>query len=451
MVTTKLKNKIKNYCYFKTKLLFLRVRNITPPLILSELPQAICNEGQKKNLCVLISCLLYSSSIFTDSLEQANKLLNTGNLYVLNHDFESAVSTYKKIISLYPRSAVAHYNLGYALNELTEYQAAAQAFEQACSTQPTAHNYVAWATALLATGDYEKGWKLYEHRWDLDDKKNVKMPCPRWDGVVSLKQKKIILLSEGALGDCIQFIRYAESIKKMDAYVIVLVPPALVTLASLCPFIDQIISSSDHMPAADYYTSLMSLPALLSTTQKNVPATIPYLNVDIPLFNYWHEMLSGEKRFKVGICWQADPSNDANRPPMARRSIAPKIFKPLSRLPQIALYSLHQNQQSPDFMHNFGPTIDTTHGRFMDTAAIICNLDLVITVDTSIAHLAGALGVPTWLILPYKSDWRWMTDCTHTPWYPTMYIFRASKNESWQTIIETIADTLSFSLTSHQG
>lgn len=395
--------------------------------------------------------MLFTTTVHTDQLSQANELLNTGNLYALKYDFNAAVETYKKILTLFPRSAVAHYNLGYALNELTEYKTAADAFEQACTIQPTPHHYLAYATALLALGDYAQGWQLFEHRWDLPDKKNIPFSCPRWDGITSLNQKKILLLSEGALGDCIQFIRYAQPIKKQGAHVIVLVPPALVNLCTLCPFIDEIVSSGSPMPAADYYTSLMSLPALLRTTKTTIPNTIPYLTVDQPLYDYWKSILASDPLFKVGVCWQADQTNDANRPPRARRSIPVDAFKPLSQLPQTSLYSLQHNEPAPAYMHDFGSSIDTIHGRFMDSAAIICNLDLVITVDTAIAHLAGALGVPTWLILPYKADWRWMTDTDLTPWYPTMYIFRAGNNESWQSLIATITDTLSLSLTSHQG
>lgn len=381
----------------------------------------------------------------------ANELLNTGNLHVLNYNFDGAVAIYKKILTLFPDSPAVHYNLGYALNELTRYQEAAESFEHACALQPTPGNYLALATALLALGDYKRGWHLFEHRWELPDKKNISLPYPRWNGTDSLNQKKILLLNEGALGDCIQFLRYTELIKRQGAYVIVLVPRELSSLCKLCPFIDEIVTSGTSIPSADYYTSLMSLPALLGTTRTTIPTTIPYLTIDQPLFEHWKYKLDQDKRFKVGICWQADRANDANRPPAAQRSIPADIFAPLHILPQISLYSLQHNQPAPPFMHDFGPSLDTVHGRFMDTAAIICNLGLVITVDTAIAHLAGALGTPTWLILPYKADWRWMSDIDNSPWYPTMRIFRASRNQSWDSLLKTIADTLSLSLTNYEG
>lgn len=408
---------------------------------------------QLKKILFLLNIVVFNTitAQLNDQLSYANELLNQGNTYSLNHDFESAIATYKKILSLYPHSSAVHYNLGYAFNELTEYQSAVQSFEKACALQPTPHNYLALSTALLAHGDWEKGWRMYEHRWNLPDKKNLSLSCPRWDGQSSLQGKKILLLSEGALGDCIQFIRFTQQIKEKGAYVIVLVPQSVKKICSLCPFVDEIISSENSLPSTDYYTSLMSLPAELGITRYNSAPTIPYLNIDIPLFNYWQKSLGAPTSFKIGVCWQADPSNDANRPPPARRSIEVEIFKSLSRIPQARLYSLQYGQSTPSFMYDLGPSLDTDHGRFMDTAAVICNMDLVITVDTAIAHLAGALGVSTWLILPYKADWRWMNNCTESPYYPTMYIFRACKNEHWQSVLETIADTLSLSLTSHQG
>jgi hypothetical protein len=399
-------------------------------------------------LSLQIFCLSFAD---TTDLAKANALLNTGNSYAINHDYPSAIQVYKKILNIFPDSPSLHYNIGYALNELTNYHEAATYFKTACSIKPDPQYYLGWATALLALGDYEQGWKLYEHRWQLPDKKNVRLPSTKWDGISSLKGKNILLINEGALGDCLQFIRYAEPIKKKGAYVTVLIPPALVNICACCPFIDQIITSISQVESIDYWTSLMSLPALLETTEQTIPQNIPYITLDPALVHYWKNSFEPNGLIKVGICWQADTANDANRPPLAKRSISPEDFYPLSCLPQVVLYSLQYAQETPFFIQNFGNSIDTIHGRFMDTAAIMCNLDLVITVDTAIAHLSGALGIPTWLLLPFKADWRWMTQRQESPWYPTMRIFRVSKNESWTTLLKTVADTLSLSLTNHQG
>jgi len=381
-----------------------------------------------------------------NSLEQANALLNKGNEYAYHHDFENAITIYTQLAAMYPDSSVIQYNLGYALNELTLYQESADALKKACALKPTPDHYVAYATAQIALGNYTDGWQSYEYRWQLPDKKNISMPCPRWDGSTPLKDKRILLLSEGALGDCIQFIRYAQVIKQRGAYVVVQVPSALKLVCSMCPYIDEVVTPNCPLPKIDYYTSLMSLPALLGTTRTTVPVNIPYLGIDQTLIDYWQPHFLQGNTLKIGVCWQADPANDLNRPPMARRSILPDTFAPFAKLPETTLYSLQHDQNAPSFMHTFGEPLDTTHGRFMDTMAIMYHLDLIITVDTAIAHLAGALGIATWLILPFKADWRWMEQCNTSPWYPSMTLFRASKNESWESLLSSMADTLSLTI-----
>ena len=226
---------------------------------------------------VYINLLLINAAWATSSLEYANSLLNKGNEYAYRYDFANAIKIYNQLAAIYPESSVVQYNLGYALHELTLYQDAEKAFKTACALNPTPHNYVAYATCQLALGNYAEGWQNYEHRWALPDKKNIAIACPRWDGKASLKNKKILLLSEGALGDCIQFIRYAEIIKNLDAQVIVQVPTALKLVASMCPYIDHIITPGMPLPTVDFYTSLMSLPALLSTIKSTIPKQIPYL------------------------------------------------------------------------------------------------------------------------------------------------------------------------------
>ncbi|MDR3550792.1 MAG: tetratricopeptide repeat protein [Candidatus Babeliales bacterium] len=373
-----------------------------------------------------------------------NSLLTIGNNYYNHAHMEKAAKVFEKLVTLFPTSPAVQFNLGYTLIELTQYRRAQECFKIACSLKPETPEFcVALATALLATGDYQQGWPLYEYRWQLPDKKAVVMNAPRWDGISSLHGKRMLLLSEGALGDCIQFVRYAHILKQQGAYIILKTLSPLRQLLNLCPYIDEIITHNESTIAVDYYTSLMSLPALLHATIETVPSTIPYIFANTSLHNEWHTKLNHDKKIKVGICWQADTANDANRPPRAQRTISAQAFAPLAQIDPITLYSLQHGQIAPSFMHDFGPELDTTHGRFMDTAAIISNLDLVISVDTSIAHLAGALGIATWLLLPYKADWRWLDAGDTCPWYPNMRIFRQRYDEGWQTVIDRIKQELS--------
>lgn len=377
--------------------------------------------------------------------ESGNILLSLGNMLYCTGDIATSSEIFKKLHEFFPQSATVAYNYAQSLHELTCYRQASELLEHALSIQPDAldvQNLL--AVCYLALGEYEEGWKLYESRWGKPDKKAFKMPCPRWDGVGSLKGKKIALLNEGALGDCIQFVRHAQLIKQMDAYVIVQVPPALQKLLSNCPFIDKVITQSDSFGSIDYYASLMSLPALCGTTIRSVPANIPYIFSDATLINHWQPFFLQTTTFNVGICWAADIENDANRPPLAKRSIPPELFETLAHIPNISLYNLQKSDITPGFMHNFGADLDTKHGRFMDTAAIISHLDLIISVDTAIAHLSGAVGKPTWLILPYKADWRWMENSVPTsPWYPSMKIFRKKMHEDWSAVIDSIKIELS--------
>jgi len=431
-----------------------------------------------------------------------NNLLLLGNTFYTNYQLEKAANVFEKLTALFPTSASVHFNLGFTLNELTRYHQAQDCFKKACVLKPDAADFqVALATALLATGDYETGWQLYEKRWELPDKKTMIMNAPQWDGIASLRNKTMLLLSEGALGDCIQFVRYAQVLKSHGATIILKTLKPLHLLLSNCPYIDSIIIDG-ATPTYDYYTSLMSLPALLHTSlrlstssdlatlrkssglkansgvypeqgewdRQAIPTNIPYIFPDNELKKSWHNILNKDQHFNIGICWQADAANDANRPPLARRSIPAELFAPLADLPGIKLYSLQHGQTAPSFMHDFGPDLDKTNGRFMDTSAIISNLDLVISVDTSIAHLASALGTTTWVILPYKADWRWLHEgdahsttptghaqddneknllknkidyATQSPWYPGMKLVRKKQNESWHEVIEHIAQTLS--------
>ena len=398
-------------------------------------------------ISILITCGALKSipSDSSTTLELGNSLLSLGNTYYKAGKFEQALNAYQNILKLFQHSSAVYYNIGFTLVELTRYHEAIEAFRKSLALKPDSlDTRLSLATALLAVGNYEEGWPEYEWRWERPEKKSLPMPCPRWSGQ-PIDGKTILLFSEGAYGDCFQFIRYAQEVKKLGATVILQAAQELKPLLSRCPYLDQIISKGETLPHLDYYTSLLSLPSIFKTTITTVPTTIPYLYADPDLVEEWRKSFTQEKKLKIGLCWQADLTNDANRPLLARRSIPLELFEQLAQLPNITLYSLQKGAHSSfeaSFLHPFGSELDTDHGRFMDTAALIQNLDLVITVDTSIAHLAGALGKPTWVILPFKADWRWMTNQDDTPWYPSMKLFRKEKEAGWELVIEKIGNEL---------
>lgn len=371
-----------------------------------------------------------------------NQLFYAANEFANAHNFESAAALYRTATEIMPSSWTIYSNMGYALGELARYADAAQAYEHALrlnESSPELHR--AYATVLLALGDFKRGWQEYEWRWESADRKSFRLPCPAWDGQEPLQGKTIVLVQEGALGDCLQFVRYAKRIKESGARVIVHVHPALRPLLQQCPYLDGISITTEPIISADFWASLMSLPALLCHEIAHEYAPIPYLFSAPALVHHWNKKLPGTG-MRVGVCWQADLSNDANRPPLAQRSFAPTLFEPLSKIADIHLISLlKKSSEIPAYIHTFDD-VDTEHGAFMDTAAIMSNLHLVISVDTSVAHLAGALGIPTWLIVPFKADWRWGTTNTDSPWYPTMRLFRRTRSETWDQLIARITQEI---------
>lgn len=376
------------------------------------------------------------------TIGDTQSIFEHGNRAFYEHDFERALHHFEYLLTYAPYSNALYYNIGKTLVELTEYEKAIQAFKKAHEYKPTCiETQCALATALLALGDYEQGWKYYEARWLRPERSSLPFQFPGWDGKKSLDNKTILLLNEGALGDCFQFIRYAHALKKLyHCTVHVHVPRLLHSVLSRCSYIDGFIDNPFQQYRANYYTSLMSLPALLHTTLETVPCDIPYISPCPKQLEQWQNKVD-PSLFNIGVCWYADRENDANRPPLAQRSFAPEFFAPLVQLPKIRLYSLHTTSSGTPFIHTF-ESLDAHHGNFMDTAALMHHMDLVICVDTSIAHLAGAMGIKTWLILPFKSDWRWLKNGTQTPWYPTMTLYRAAKNESFASVVQRIKKDL---------
>jgi len=203
------------------------------------------------------------------------------------------------------------------------------------------------------------------------------------------------------------------------------------------------------MPEHHASATLMSLPAIFHDNEQTLPQNIPYLHADKQLAQQWHTYLSSDTQFKVGICWQADVHNDVSRLPIARRGCELKYFVPLQNISHISLYSLQKYDgleelatMPTDFPLHLFDDLDEKAGPFMDTAAIIENLDLIITVDTAVAHLAGALGKKVWLLLPYSTDWRWIVDRTDTPWYPTMKIFKQKTPFDWESVMKEVVTEL---------
>jgi hypothetical protein len=359
---------------------------------------------------------------------------------------EEAESSYHRVLELAPEYVNAHNNLGHALYEQGRYDEAGACFRRALELNPNhaeAHGNL--SHLLLLKGDFEPGWREYEWRWKSRDLRPREFEQPRWDGG-PLAGKTILLHAEQGLGDTIQFVRYATVVKSMGAEVLMECPLPLKSLLTSCSGIDRLIGFGEALPAFDVHAPLLSLPGIFKTTLETIPAKVSYLGADQSLVDSWRVKLAGVRGFRIGINWRGRVGVGS----FVLRDVPLSCFAGLADLPGVRLISLQQGPGRQELegadervpIMDLGANIDQEHGAFMDTAAIMSNLDLVITSDTSIPHLAGALGVPVWLALPFVPDWRWQLMREDSPWYPTMRLFRQKRARDWEWVFEEMMAVL---------
>jgi len=341
-------------------------------------------------------------------------ITNVGNTYACEGALIEAEEYLLRALRLDPRSAEAHYSL---------------------------------ALVQLLQGDFERGWVEYEWRWQARGVRRIKpnFHQPLWDGS-DLTGRTILLHAEGGLGDTVQFIRYAALVKQRGARVVVDSQPALVALLGRCSGIDEVIPRGSVLPDFDVHAPLMSLPFIFGTRLATIPAAASYLSVDPELVERWRAEVAGLPGLKIGIGWQGSPQHYQDRV----RSFPLACYEPLARLAGVHLISLQKHagrEQIPEFAARFpindlGDRLDEASGAYLDTPAAMQSLDLVITPDSSLAHMAGALGVPVWLALPHVPEWRWLLDRDDSPWYPTMRLFRQTRPGDWQGVFQRMAAEL---------
>jgi Flp pilus assembly protein TadD len=401
---------------------------------------ALTEAGQLGDLGEAVILLKQATRLRPDDVTAHN---NLGLALADLGRFAEAEASYEQALRIAPAHAQAHANLGSAYKEQGWLDEAAACYEQALRLDPDSAS-THWNLSLtwLQMGDYERGWREYEWRWKRKGAAMRPFRQPLWDGS-PLDGCTILLHSEQGLGDTIQFVRYAALVKQHGGRVVLECPSILLPLFASVPGVDQLVAEGTELPKFDVHAPLMSLPRLLGTTLTTVPADIPYLSPDPALVETWHQRLATTDGIKVGICWQGNPNHKWDR----HRSVPLAQFAPLAALPGVRLISLqkaHGIDQLPASrlpITEFGDDLDRS-GAFMDTAALIRNLDLVITTDTAIAHLAGALGAPVWLLLSSIVDWRWLLKREDTPWYPTMRVFRQHTLGDWDSVFARIAAEL---------
>jgi hypothetical protein len=298
------------------------------------------------------------------------------------------------------------------------------------------------ATHRMRHGDLAGGLAEYEWRWKCSTFSDRGFAQPRWDGS-PLGGRTILLYAEQGLGDTLHFVRYALWAKARGGQVVVECQEPLSKLLAACPFVDRLIALGTPLPGFDTHAPLMSLPGILKLSAADLWRG-PYLSADPRLVDKWRAILGSPAGFRVGICWQGNPEHMFN----SQRSFPLAQLMPIASLPAVRLISLQKGAPRDELaaagfeVIDLGPAFDEDAGAFMDSAAVIANLDLVITADTAIAHLAGAMGAPVWLAVSAHPDWRWMMDRQDTPWYPSMRLFRQSKLDQWDDVFRPMADEL---------
>jgi tetratricopeptide (TPR) repeat protein len=387
---------------------------------------------------------------------------------------DAAVKSYGKALAIKPDYADAHYNLGVTLQELDLLDAAVKSYEQALAIKPdyteahsnlgithrdlghlgTAincykkalaispdHAVAKWNLSLsqLVTGNFKEGWKNYESRLKKKDFKQERhYSQPLW-GSSSLVGKTLFLYPEQGIGDMIQFIRYVKVLSTKTTKIIVECPKSLHQLFSTIPEINVLVTKGDALPHFDYHVPLLSLPKILKTTIKTIPVDIPYLFLEK---NNERPVNTQPRALNIGIVWAGNSAHNNDK----NRSVDLSFFSAIMNIHNTQFYSLQVGDRRDDLnQEDFASHIIDAGkhlGHYAETATVINQLNLIITVDTSVAHLAGAMGKPVWVLLPFASDWRWLLERYDSPWYPTMRLFRQQSRGDWESVFNEVHKAL---------
>jgi len=377
------------------------------------------------------------------SLEALN---NLGSVLLQQGNLDEAENCYQRALQYDPQCKETHNNLGNLRQQQGKPDEAIASYRRALELDPNSaevHNNL--AHCYLAAGDFARGWVEYRWRWRTQQALagTARRSASRhWDGS-PLEGKTILVSGEQGIGDTLQFVRYTRLLKQQGATVILEVQRVLHRLLEQVPWIDRIMEPQVQPPDSDYHVPLLSLPRVFGTTLQSVPAEVPYLFAKEELVRRWRGRLAEIQCLKIGIAWQGNRQYRDD----SRRSVPLRAFAPIARVGGVHLVSLQKGdglEQVGEVADQFTVTtfdgLDEDSGPLMDTAALMKGLDLVISSDTAVPHLAGALGVPVWLALAQPCDWRWLTVREDSPWYPTMRLFRQPARGQWCAVFDRLAD-----------
>lgn len=371
-------------------------------------------------------------------------LYNRGNTLKALKRFKDALDSYDRAIALQPQHADAYNNRGQVLKELMRYDDALKSYDAAIAVQPKHVMAHCNAAALrLLTGDFSRGWIDYEWRWLKDSVISTyrHFPQPIWRGEGSISGKTVLVHSEQGLGDTIQFSRYVPMVAAQGARVIFEVQkPLQALMADFAPSV-EVVGRGDPLPAFDIHCPLLTLPLAFETRLETVPSAKSYLRAPASHLAKWRTRLADIARPRIGLVWSGNPRHDRD----IERSIPFHSLVPILDA-HATFISLQKELRAADspILTEHSEVLNLGEGLadFSDTAALVSEIDLVISVDTSVAHLAAALGRPTWILLTHVPDWRWLLGRDDSPWYPTVRLFRQDASRNWNGVIARLRQAI---------
>lgn len=369
-------------------------------------------------------------------------LSNLGNTLRIIGELDEAEKSLREAFRLQPTSPEVRNNLGIVLVQGGNIEEGLTHYDEALRMRPEyAEAHLNRSLALLAKGDYANGWAPYEWRLKLRGGKGPQYDAPRWDGQ-PLDGKTVLLRAEQGLGDTVNFIRYAALVRERCGRVVVESQEPVAKLVATCPGVDEVLVNPSSQPSAAAWAPLVSLPALFGVPPNGQPSPVPYLHPPAERVAFWKQELANVQGLKVGIAWQGSKVHKGDR----LRSVTLKHFLPLARIPGVRLISLQKYAGveqlagvPADEVLDLGSRIEAG---LEDAAALIENLDLLVIIDTALAHVAGAIGRPVWVGVYFAADWRWLREGEHTVWYPSMRLFRQQKSGEWGGVFERFAEAL---------
>jgi tetratricopeptide (TPR) repeat protein len=387
----------------------------------------------------------YITNAVQSNPKSADAYYNLANAFQADGQINKAINSYQKALQINPNLVEAMNNLGVAYHEIGRFHEAIDHYQKALQINgKDAEVHCNLSRSLLLLGNFEQGWKEYEWRGETQDviplRRNFSQPF--WDGS-DIRGSTILLYAEQGFGDTIQFIRYAHLVAQKGAKVILECQQELTPLLQNVEGIQQVFKCGESLPEFDMHCPLLSLPLVFRTTLESIPVKIPYIIPDNTLFRKWRDRIHNDNsKLKIGLVWAGRPEhkNDNNR------SCSLEVFSLLLHFEDITFYSLQKGNAALQTRNplkgiriiNFTDEIKD----FSDTAAFIENLDLIISVDTAVAHLTGALGKPVWTLLPFVPEWRWLLNREDSPWYPTMRLFRQPAPGDWNSVMKTVSEEL---------